>query len=472
MNRRGRDVCPRQKARAGACGPASWALARTPWVALALLWALAVSLAPPATSARADCVFPTAPTTYEGLKDRQLFLNAIDLAAANMLFPGDPYFGLPDLEYGPRNARQKQPGAVPPTLLKAISWIESSITQAAVDVPFGSIGPALVSFDCGHGVTQVTSGMTVAQGENGRASPQQALVATHFAYNIARGAAILAGKWNEAPELRPIAGTDTNGLPAIVENWYFAVWAYNGFTGPGANRSNHPMDPIYGTWPRAPYSCGATGDGKGHNRANYPYQELVFGCMANPPIVDGTALWQALPASLPDLNNPAWSNPLKLANFVFPYVNMDIPTPQPFHLDLTPRPDASLRDKVLGAPQLQVSKTDLSIGVAAGSGSTVETLDVTNLGTGVLAWYATPSEPWLLVAPYAGGAEGSDLPCAPGVSCDRIGHLQVSVDPTRAPPGRQTAAIRIQALGTNQSMVVNVQVTQVVRIGVPGVVRH
>ena len=193
-------------------------------IAAAVLLVLAFGIARPTPAARADCIFPTAPITYEGLKDRQLFLNTIDLAANNMLFPGDPYFGLPDLEFGPRNSRQKAPAKIPPTLLKSISWIESSITQAAVEVPFGSIGPALVSFDCGHGITQVTTGMTVPQGESGRASPEQALVATHFAYNIARGAVILANKWNDAPELRPIAGTDTNAVPNMLENWYYAIW--------------------------------------------------------------------------------------------------------------------------------------------------------------------------------------------------------------------------------------------------------
>ena len=164
-------------------------------------------------------------------------------------------------------------------------------TQTTRDAPFGGIGPALISFDCGHGIMQVTSGMTVPLGDDGRASPEQLLVATHYAYNIARGAAILADKWNAAPEYRPIAGTDTDSDPSIVENWYFAVWSYNGFTGPGAKRSNHPMDPVYGAWPRTPYSCGAANDGYGHNRGSYPYQELVWGCATRPPVVDGRQLW-------------------------------------------------------------------------------------------------------------------------------------------------------------------------------------
>jgi hypothetical protein len=421
---------------------------------------------------QADCAFPFAPSTYEDLKSRRLYLQAIDLASFNLLFPGDLYFGLPDLEYGMRGNRLKAPGKIPPTILKAVSWIESGMTQAATDLPFGAVGQSLVSFDCGYGATQVTSGMTFPAGEDGRGSPQQALVATNFAYNIARGAWILADKWNSAPEEKPIAGVDTNGLPAIAENWYYAVWSYNGFTGPGSNRSNHPMDPIYGQWPRPPYSCGPQGDLKGHNRGNYPYQELVFGCAGSPPLVDGAPLWQPLQLTLPDLSKDPWRSALKLANFVFPYVNLDIPTPQPFHLDPTPQPDPNLRAAVLGAPRLALDVSDVKIGVAAGSGSTVGTVQISNPGTGVLAWYATPSEPWLIVQPYAGAGVGADLPCAPASPCDRMGHLQISVDAARAPPGNRQALVRVQALGTNQAMTVNVSVSQVVRLGVAGVTKN
>lgn len=421
--------------------------------------------------AQEGCAFPFTPTAYEDLKDRRLFLDTIDLAAHNLLFPGDAYFGLPPIEFGPRNARQREAARVPPLLLRAIGWIESSITQAAVEVPFGSIGPALISFDCGHGIAQVTTGMTVPTGEAGRGSPQQALVATHFAYNVARGAAILADKWNKAPEELPIAGTDTNGHPGLLENWYYAIWAYNGFTGPGANRSNHPLDPIYAAWPRPAYSCGPSGDGKGHNRAKYPYQELVIGCATHPPIVEGRPLWQAQPISLPELGSPTFKGPLGLSNFVFPYSRMDIPSPQPFHQDITPPPDPALRQRVLGSPQLAVSKTDVKIGVAAGSGSTSEAVSILNAGTGVLAWYAVATEPWINLGPYTGVAVGGDLPCAPNVPCDRAGRIDISVDPSRAPPGRRSGAVRIQALGSEQAIVVNVEVSPVVRIGVPGVTR-
>lgn len=420
---------------------------------------------------RADCAFPFTPTAYEDLKNRQLFLNTIDLAAHNLLFPGDPYFGLPQLEQGTRANRVKTNGVIPPVILKSIAWVESSITQGDVAVPFGSIGPSLISFDCGHGVAQVTTGMTVPTGESGRGSPQQALVATNFAYNIARGAWILADKWNQAPDDRPVAGTDTNGSPLLLENWYFAIWSYNGFTGPGADRSNHPMDPVYGAWPRASYSCGNTGDGKGHNRANYPYQELVLGCATHPPVVEGQPLWAAQEVTLPNLNDVKWKDKLALTAFVFPYVNMDIPTPAPFHADNSPPPNAALRSQILGSPQMGLSRANVKLGVSEDGASSLEIVEVSNFGTGVLSWYATTSSPWLKVLPYAGVAVGDNLPCEEGKPCPRKGKIELSVDASKLPAGTSSAQVIVQGLGTDQQQVINVQVTRVVRLGAPGIRR-
>ena len=448
------------------------ALLRLPLVFGVLTLAFTAIMVAPTSRASADCVFPFTPTSYEDVKNRNLYLETIELAAFNLLFPSDQFFGLPPIESGPRNARTAGANKVPPILLKSIAWIESSITQTAGEVPFGSIGPALVSFDCGHGITQVTSGMTVPQGEAGRGSPEQALVATHFAYNIARGARILADKWNEAPEMRPIAGSDTNGHPEILENWYFAIWGYNGFTGPGANRSNHPMDPIYGSWPRAPYSCGASGDGKGHNRGNYPYQELVLGCAMNPPIVEGKPLWQSQAISLPNLSDNTWRNALRLDNFVYPYTRMDIQTPQPFHLDSTDAPSASRRDRILGNPEMDLNKSSVKVGYTTSGNSTTEIVNVRNEGTGVLAWYAVPSASWIVVSPYTGVAVGDNLPCANGAPCDRVGKLEISINPSKVPSGKRSGTVTVQMLGSNEKIEIKVDATQVTRVGVPGVTRN
>jgi hypothetical protein len=82
-----------------------------------------------------------------------------------------------------------------------------------------------------------------------------------------------------------------------------------------------------------------------------------------------------------------------------------------------------------------------------------------------------PSVPWLVVSPYTGVAVGQELPCADQTKCDRIGHLQVSIDSSKAPPGKQKATITVQALGTNQRQVIEVETYQVSRIAAPGVAR-
>ena len=170
---------------------------------------------------------------------------------------------------------------IPPTILKAIGWVESGWSQAALSVPYGAIGPALISHDCGYGIMQVTSGM---QNTTGWPSQEQLMTGAHYAYNIARGARILADKWNLAPEERPIVG-DRN--PAVIEDWYYAIWGYNGFA-----FQNHPFNPRFPAWPRTPYSCGPFDDGFGHDRSAYPYQELVYGCMGHPPERDDLLLWE------------------------------------------------------------------------------------------------------------------------------------------------------------------------------------
>ena len=440
-------------------------------VALVLAIAASVSMGEKAPRVTA-CAFSVAPTAYEGPKDRSLNLKAMDLAAYNMIAPGNTFFGLPRIEKGLREKRSSVEPVIPPILLKSISWIESVTTQTTRDAPFGGIGPALISFDCGHGVMQVTSGMTVPLGTDGFATPDQLLVATHYAYNIARGAVILADKWNAAPDYRPIAGTDTDSDPSIVENWYFAVWSYNGFTGPGAKRSNHPMDPVYGAWPRTPYSCGAANDGFGHNRGSYPYQELVWGCATRPPVVDGRQLWAPFELSLPDLNDPRWRNPLQLANWKSPYVGMDMPTPLPSHVDATPQPPTSILYSILGLPKLGVYKSNISITVKDDGTAEPQEVEIGNAGTGVLAWGATSSASWLSVSPAAGVAIANDVYCSTGDQCERDGKLTLTVNPSGLRNGSQRATVRVYSPQTKDTQTITVTIASVGKTGVPGIVKN
>lgn len=388
---------------------------------LVAAWAASAVWAPQARG----CALSQRPNTYEATEDRSAYLLGLELAAHNMLFPSDTFFGTATVETGLRTQRvaAKEP-YLPPTLLKAIGWIESNITQADGNTPFSAVGPALISFDCGHGIMQITSGMT-SPADRGWPSSQQALVATHYLYNIARGAAILASKWNAAPEYRPIAGTDTDSDPTIVENWYFAVWSYNGFTGPGANRSNHPMDPDY-AWPRTGFSCGPSNDGYGHRYGDYPYQELVFGCAARPPSVGGSQLWTPLPLSLPDLKDPLWSGPLDLANFTTSdwYARMDMPTPRPWHRDETPRPANGVASYLLGSPVLAVSRETVS--------DAVNQVAISNTGQGILSWRAKPGQSWITVDKQAGVALAPDVPCDPNAPCERSPTLTITVTKPQA----------------------------------------
>jgi hypothetical protein len=410
------------------------------------------------------CAFLRNPHSYEAEQQRTRYLAALDAASLNQLFAGDPFFGLPAIEVGIRGARANGPARAPVTLLKAIAWVESNVTMASRSVPFESGGPALVSFDCGHGVMQVTTGMTVPLGTEGRPTANQTAVATHYVYNIARGAAILADKWNQAPDLRPVAGTDTGSDPALVENWYFATWSYNGFTGPGANSSNHPQDPAFGGWPRAAYAC----DGS-QSRNRYPYQELAWGCMARPPAAGGQVLWAPLPASLPNTTLPQWFTPLSLANFRFPYASMDMLTPQPAHVDVTPQVAPGFAAQVLGQPSLGVSGSRVTVRLNGRPEDARATINVANGGTGILAWSAIGDQGWIVANPPAGVALGSDVPCRQ--DCGEIGAIEITVNPTLLPASSASGTLRIASPNGGAERTIRVQVEADFEVGAPGVSR-
>jgi MYXO-CTERM domain-containing protein len=148
------------------------------------------------------------------------------------------------------------PARFPCELLKAIAMAESGWTQFCVpDLPADEVGGAartIISFDCGYGVGQVTSGMHTGE------TPgfDRDRVAGDATYNLATGTQILAGKWK---------ATECVGdnQPAIIEDWYSATWAYNGLA--YSNNPNNPnYDPGRGVWD--PAVGGAA-----------PYQEKVFG---------------------------------------------------------------------------------------------------------------------------------------------------------------------------------------------------
>ena len=136
-------------------------------LATAILLAVATSVlaSPPHAE---GCAFRTTPDAYEAPRDRAAYLIALELTSHNRLASDDAFFGTPNVETGLRGERSiVDVPYIPPTLLKAIGWVESALAQAGSSVPWASVGPALISFDCGHGIMQITSGMTSPAGADG-----------------------------------------------------------------------------------------------------------------------------------------------------------------------------------------------------------------------------------------------------------------------------------------------------------------
>lgn len=255
--------------------------------------------------------------TYEPEQYQAAYGRAIELAVAGKAVTSTYTVGpgeIVDVRYqgllkGPRTQRTTNPdlnARIPPTIFKSIAWIESNWATGANAVPYGGVGPALRSFDCGYGLSQVTTGM----GNNtGSVSARQALIGTHYLFNIAEGVRILADKWNGAPRFRPIAG---NGDPAAIEDWYFAVWGYNGFA-----FSNHPLNPARNPLRGDVFHCDdhAAPNWSGFLYGDYTYPERVYGCMRYPPIRDGQRLWTAQTFDMPHLELEVVANAFKPSGY-------------------------------------------------------------------------------------------------------------------------------------------------------------
>ena len=457
--------------------------------------------------------------TYEAYDNAGLYLAAIELAAAGeaVTFLTTPSGEAHNLEYpglltGSRHERLEQAPdtslRIPPTLLKSIVWVESEFAHANNNVPWGGVGPVQRSFDCGFGLGQITSGM---ENRSGNPNAQQALVGTHFVFNVAEAARMLAQKWNDVSV--PIAG---DGDPANLEDWYYAVWAYNGLF-----LTNHPLydsshrsqwldwwdstqypfrDPLRGdVW-----HCNDTtsptwinsGDGvtPWFGYGDYSYPERVYGCLRHPPEyparlyddpefaptpwpepaptatpaaaegddagesgesgedtatsgesateeetpeatptpeptpaadpwpargADGVArLWPPVQVNMPDFTIPAvaaafspqsyfpcsdsfWYDGCPALHFPTSFPDLGI---EPHH-DPTPPVDTSLRQRLIGAPDLLITgPEDASIAVdEEGLPGSVE-VKIENRGTWIAPYRIETSAPWILV--QRSGREG------------------------------------------------------------------
>ncbi len=141
-------------------------------------------------------------------------------------------------------------GTVPAQVVLGVLAQESNTLQAsphAVDAITGNFnqggfygnGSDWSTVDCGYGIGQVTTGMamstpagtSVADGSmTYTTAEQQQAIATDYASNIAATVNMLIDKWNQ---LEAAGITLGDGNPKYIENWWFAVWAYNSGIEPG-----------------------------------------------------------------------------------------------------------------------------------------------------------------------------------------------------------------------------------------------
>ncbi|WP_112134210.1 golvesin C-terminal-like domain-containing protein [Glycomyces dulcitolivorans] len=105
--------------------------------------------------------------------------------------------------------------------------------------------------DCGYGIAQVTTGMH--RDDTVYTELQQRLITVDYASNIAAGLQILQDKWNQTREAGLILD---DGDPTYLQNWWFALWAYNTGFYPesekdqhhgqwGVGWANNPANPVY-----------------------------------------------------------------------------------------------------------------------------------------------------------------------------------------------------------------------------------
>ncbi len=248
--------------------------------------------------ARGDAAkMPTQPTPQqaEWAADRAVLGKLEETDGAQKMFPPVGLFGA-------------QPGQrVPPQILLGIMAQESNLWQSArFALPGVSANPLIGNYfglkiynrdtsddwqiswkdaDCGYGITQMTDGMRMQGRSDGKPTlppNQQEAIALDHKSNIAAGLQLLESKWNQTKAAGLIVN---NGNPRKIENWFFAVWAYNsGFNMDnhdgqpwGVGWTNNPINPRYAA-NRLPFLEYYQSDAK--NPQYWPYPEKIMGWAA------------------------------------------------------------------------------------------------------------------------------------------------------------------------------------------------
>jgi lysophospholipase L1-like esterase len=186
---------------------------------------------------------------------------------------------------------------VPREVLEGVMAQESNWDQASWHAARGVAGNPLVAnyygvssdgntrdysnADCGYGLTQQTDGMHVGD-SNFTANSQQA-IGLDYAMNVAAGNFTLQNKWLQ---LNALGITPNNNDTSKLENWYFALWAYNSGIHPddgtgayGLGWVNNPYNPTY---PPNREDFRSSNYADAANPQWWPYQEKVMGWMETP----------------------------------------------------------------------------------------------------------------------------------------------------------------------------------------------
>ncbi|MFI9772684.1 hypothetical protein ACIHJG_38465 [Streptomyces sp. NPDC052415] len=149
--------------------------------------------------------------------------------------------------------------------------------------------------DCGYGITQVTDGMRLAgktkPGETALSTLTQEAAALDYTANIAYGVRILSDKWNQVHRM----GMQVNdGHPKWIENWFYALWAYNsGFYESadsaghrGLGWTNNPANPLWKAnrvmFLQHDTNSALDDYSDAAHPQDWPYEEKVIGWAARP----------------------------------------------------------------------------------------------------------------------------------------------------------------------------------------------
>lgn len=136
-------------------------------------------------------------------------------------------------------------------ILHGVAYVESDWHQfndSSYDVDGEPVGSPVESFDGGWGQYQQTWGMPPQCQQDNNCRSDASKIQDDQSYNIGTGVASLISAWNETAGVA--SNSDPND-PYKANDWFFAVWAYNGSYG---NDPDDVPSSVYGQWyPGAPF---------------------------------------------------------------------------------------------------------------------------------------------------------------------------------------------------------------------------